>query len=78
MCIDLAWKDLGLSAGCLAYRPDVVVEHMHWGVSKSPLDATYAEAEARHQEDRDAHAKWREERMAADVATVRALKKEAA
>lgn len=74
MCVDLAWKDIGLGADCLAYRPDVTIEHMHWGVSKSALDATYAEAEARHQEDRDAYAKWQAERMAADVAKVRALR----
>lgn len=74
MCIDLAWKDLGLAADCLAYRPDVTIEHMHWGVGKSPLDATYAEAEARHQEDRDAYAVWQDKRMAADVAAVRALR----
>ena len=74
MCIDLAWKDIGFGADCLAYRPDVTIEHMHWGVSKSVLDATYAEAEARHQEDRDAYAKWKAEQMVADVAKVRALR----
>jgi hypothetical protein len=78
MCVDLAWKDIGLGAGCLAYVRGVTVEHMHWGVSKSPLDATYAEAEARHQEDRDAYAKWRDERMAGDIAMVRALREKAA
>lgn len=74
MCVDLAWKDIGLGAGCLAYVPEVTIEHMHWGVSKSALDATYAEAEARHQEDRDAYAKWQANQMAADIAKVRALR----
>lgn len=78
MCVDLAWKDLGLGAGCLAYVPEVTIEHAHWGVGKSPLDATYAEAEARHQEDRDAYARWREERRDSDVAKVLALREKAA
>jgi len=77
MCVDLCWKDLGLGAGCLAYVPSVTIEHLHWGVSKSPLDATYAQAEARHQDDRDAYAVWRETQMDADVMTVRNLRERA-
>jgi hypothetical protein len=74
MCVDLVWKDLGHGAGCIAYVPSVTVEHLHWGQGKSPLDATYAEAESRHQEDRDAYAAWREDGMTVDVDTVRALR----
>lgn len=74
MAVDLAWKDLGLGADCLAYRPDVTIEHKHWGVSKSPLDATYMESEARKQEDRDAWTLWQQTQMNADVAKVRAAK----
>jgi hypothetical protein len=80
MCIDLAWKDLGLGADCLAYVPEVTIEHRHWGVGKSALDETYAEAEARHQDDRDAHAAWQadEKGMAADIRKIRALREKAA
>jgi len=73
MCVDLCWRDIGELSGCLSYVPDVVIEHMHWGVAKSALDATYADAEALHQDDRDAYARWRDDRMAADTAKVRAL-----
>lgn len=73
MCVDLVWKDLGQQAGCLAYVPEVTIEHVHWSNGKAQVDATYAEAEARHQEDRDAYEVWKKERMADDVATVRAL-----
>jgi hypothetical protein len=80
MCIDIAWKELGLAAECLAYVPGVTVEHRHWGVGKSEFDTTYAEAEARHQEDRDALERWKAdpEGMAADVETVRRLREQAA
>jgi hypothetical protein len=27
-CIDNVWKDLGEGAGCLAYLPDVIIEHL--------------------------------------------------
>jgi hypothetical protein len=71
-CIDNVWKDLGQGAGCLAYVPQAVIEHCHPGAGKAPLDATYAEEAARDTEDTAAYAAWIRDRMAADVATVRA------
>lgn len=73
MCVDCVWKDLGEQAGCLAWVPDVTVEHAHWCNGKAAMDATYAAAEAVKETDRERYATWREERMAGDVATVRAL-----
>ena len=72
--IDDAWADLGRGAGCIAYVPDAVVEHMHYRTRpEGARDATYAEAEAGGTRDRQAYERWRASRMAADVATVRSL-----
>jgi hypothetical protein len=69
---DNVWADLGRGAGCLAYLPDVVVEHRHPNVPGGDRpDATYHEAAAGYAADLAAYQKWRMTRMRADVATVR-------
>lgn len=74
MCVDNALKDIGEGAGCLAYCPDVVIEHLHWCAGKAPMDATYSEAGifSTGHPDWAAYQAWRADRMAADVATVKA------
>jgi hypothetical protein len=66
--------DIGRGAGCLAYVPEAVVEHLHYqtrpGVAR---DATYTEAEAEGFRDQQAYQQWRASRMADDIATVRTL-----
>lgn len=75
MCVDCVWKDLGEQAGCLAWVPEVTIEHVHWAAGKTAPDATYAAAEAVKEADRQRYDVWRQERMAADVDTVKALLK---
>jgi hypothetical protein len=75
--VDNVWADLGRGADCLAYVPGVVVEHVHY-LTRPDLasrDATYAEAEARGEQDRQAYTIWRETRMEDDVETVHAARK---
>ncbi len=36
--IDDTWLQLGLAARCIAYRHDVLVEHMQFGIPYDPLD----------------------------------------
>lgn len=74
-CVDNVWKDLGQAAGCLAYVPEVIIEHLHWLNGRAPMDATYEEAGTYSPDcaDARAYAQWRSERMADDVSTVRAL-----
>jgi hypothetical protein len=43
LCIDVAWRDLGLDAGCLFYEPGVMIRHFH-RVAGAPNDATYSDA----------------------------------
>ena len=75
-CVDNVWKDLGQGAGCLAYVPEVVIEHLHWINGRAPMDATYEEGGIYSPDcaDARAYAQWRAERMETDVSTVRALR----
>ena len=75
--IDNVWKELGEGAGCLAYLPGVVVEHMHPGAGKAIFDGTYAEEFPRSPEDDAAWELWRAQRKTADVAAVAALARKA-
>ncbi len=40
--VDNYWLELGRTAGCLRYLPDVVVEHLHPHAGKAPWDDGYA------------------------------------
>ena len=71
---DNVWADIGRGAGCLAYLPDVLVEHRHPNVpGGDPPDMTYTEAAAGYAADLAAYQKWRLKGMRADIAKVRAL-----
>lgn len=74
MHVDDVWRDLGQAAGCLAYVPGVVIEHRHPDAGKAPEDQVYAESLEGAQDDREAYYRWRAERMAGDVAKIRALR----
>lgn len=43
LCVDVAWRDLGVAAGCLWYEPDVEIRHLH-RVKGAPDDQTYRDA----------------------------------
>lgn len=78
MHVDDVWRDLGQAAGCLGYVPGVVIEHRHPDAGKASGDRVYEESAAGAGADRDAHHRWRNERMAGDVAKVRAVTRRAA
>jgi hypothetical protein len=65
---------LGRGAGCLRYLRAIAVDHAHPNTGAASGDATYAEATEKVTPDKAAYHQWRSERMAADVATVRALR----
>jgi len=75
MYVDNAVLELGRAAGCIAYRPDVVIEHLHPAAGKAAWDDSYraSNAAARHQADRQAFDAWRGAGLAGDVAKVKAL-----
>ena len=68
---------IGREADCLTYLPDVMVRHNHPAAGRSQFDATYWDAFEGVPADKQAYETWRAERMEADVATVRALRKPA-
>jgi hypothetical protein len=72
---DNAWKDLGEQTGHLAYRPDVVIEHMHPLAGKAPRDLVYDEGNSaeRWAADEEAYKRWRQVDMARDVGWLRAV-----
>lgn len=74
--VDDFWRDLGEQADCLRYVPDVVVEHMHPTAGKAPMDDGYRRANSarRYRDDGAAYDLYKAERMAGDVAKVRALR----
>lgn len=59
-CVDNCWKELGRAAGCLAYVPEVVIEHVHpiaRGGAKH--DQTYQDASLKLAADLHAWESWR-------------------
>lgn len=76
MYVDTAVAELGRSAGRIAYRSDVVVEHLHPLAGKADWDASYRETntDARYAADRFAYEAWKRDGLEADAATIRALK----
>jgi hypothetical protein len=43
LCIDLAWRDLGIAVGCLFYEASVMIRHRH-RIAGAPDDQTYRDA----------------------------------
>jgi hypothetical protein len=58
MFADNAWRDLGSLAGCLAYVPGVVIEHLHPDAGKAAFDATYAQGASSWAVDEAVYLKW--------------------
>ena len=75
---DNIWRDLGAGAGCLAYCPQVIVEHRHPNMPGGDRpDATYHDAAQRFDADLGAYQKWRLRDMRRDVAAVRRVREAA-
>jgi hypothetical protein len=67
--LDDFWKMLGLSVGNLAYRDDVVIEHLHPMAGKAADDPTYQAANSGEQKRRDGEefARYRNLRWETDL-----------
>ena len=75
---DTALGDIARGAGCLFYRPDVIVEHRHPTVHRAMVpDQTYVEAARGIDADANAYRRWRRTRYGADVAAIRDLSEQA-
>lgn len=75
MYVDNAILTLGTETGRIAYRPDVIIEHLHPHAHKAEWDASYIESNAdeRYVVDKAAYDAWRLGQLARDTATVEAL-----
>ena len=71
--VDAVIAGLGRGAGCLRYLPDVLVPHKHFAAGLAQADATYRDSGRNIAADQAAYEVWQEQRMDADIATVRAL-----
>ena len=73
MYIDNYWRDIGNLAGCLMYRGDVVVEHMHPVAAKGEYDEGYERVNAPEvfNHDRVAYEKYMSEFQDRDADTIR-------
>jgi hypothetical protein len=80
MYVDAAILELGRAAGCIAYRPDVIIDHQHPLAGKTAWDGSYREtnAPAQYQADQAAFEAWRTSGLADDTATLIALAADAA
>jgi hypothetical protein len=78
--VDTAILELGRAADRIAYRPDVVIEHLHPVAGKAQWDDSYREsnATARYEADRAAFEAWKRDGLASDAAKVKALVREVA
>lgn len=73
MYLDNAWLELGRALGRIRYLPGLVIEHMHPLAGKAADDDTYRATNvgAQYARDRAAFETWRDQRLTADVDTVR-------
>lgn len=76
MYCDNSMMDLFGEAGAMRHLPEVRIEHMHPVAGKGKTDAQYDRVNHRDQfkKDRQTYDRWRLGQMAADVATIRALR----
>lgn len=88
--IDDSWLQLGVAAGCIRYRHDLLIEHLQYGIpvdwrdsskgAKAARDITYAEAgtPAVMNADLAAWMAWQEspDGLLADAAKIRAIMRE--
>lgn len=72
MYMDNFWKDFGAKLGNLVYRPDVVIEHLHYLAGKAINDLQYQEVNnaAVYEKDRIAYDEYKTSTMDKDIALV--------
>lgn len=71
MKIDTAWKDLGALTGRLRYMPEIVIEHLHPSVGKSPEDDGYQRARDGRRRDKEVYMEWVTKSRARDIEALR-------
>lgn len=73
MYADNAWMEWGAAMGRLRYLPDVVIEHLHPGNGKAPMDAGYQTSAQFMGPDGEAFGRYMAQQFPADAEKLRAL-----
>lgn len=73
--LDNWWLELGRAANCIAYLPDIIVEHMHPAAGKATMDENYARVNSTeiHNHDKQKLAEWRVSLMPEQVRKLKEL-----
>lgn len=70
--VDDTWMAWGAACG-ISFRPDVIIEHLHYTTGTAPVDDTYARSQALVLADQAAFAAYCQHGLAADIAAIRKL-----
>ena len=73
MYLDDSWKAWGSGADCLHYLDDVVIEHMHPGLSKAAVDQVYEQSNVLMESDRIRYQEYCLTSLADDILKIRGL-----
>jgi hypothetical protein len=73
MYMDNFWKEIGMGLGQLAYRHDVVIEHMHYLAGKAKIDEGYKEVNHSdvYQKDAESFHKYMSEQFTKDLKKIK-------
>lgn len=71
--VDNYWRDLGRTAGCITYLPDVVIEHVHPVAGKAPWDEGHRRVNRPelYEQDRAAYLDYMAQHLPREVLAVR-------
>ncbi len=69
MFTDNFWTEVGRSINKLFYFPNIIIEHMHFSVGKSPVDSWYMAVDNKvvYEHDRRVFNKWKREELRNDI-----------
>ncbi len=76
MWIDKFWYELGKGLDKLFYFPDIIAEHIHYSLGKSPIDSWYLRVNNKKVNEHDGKIfqKWYKEQMKKDIAKIKAYR----
>ncbi len=76
MYTDAFWTEIGRKLNKLFYFPDIIIEHLHFTVGKSPVDSIYLSVDNKivYEHDKKVFNTWKREQMKNDIEKIKAYK----
>jgi hypothetical protein len=71
--LDNFWKEVGVQLGCLVYRENIIIEHLHPVAGKGATDGSYLESGATWSHDELMYNLYRERHLDLDIAKLRRM-----